>query len=109
LHANNIAVVDYDQMWTSLRTLNGIVAAQRANYPMAQGEAGRPVTVQGMKLDKTDKVLIGSKTSWAVAQAIGEVRWWPRARSKHLLTSRKTSKLSSLAWSEPKRRRTRYV
>jgi Xaa-Pro aminopeptidase len=73
LHDNNIAVVDYDQMWTSLRTLNGIIAARRANYPMPPGEAGQQVTVQGIKLEKTDKVLIGSKTSWAVAQAIGEV------------------------------------
>ena len=73
LHDNNVTVVDYEQMWTSLRALNGIVAAQRANEPIAPGEAGRQVTVQGVKLEKTDKVLIGSKTSWAVAQALGEV------------------------------------
>jgi len=73
LHANGVAVLDYEQIWTSLSSLNGIVTERRARQPIAPADKGRSVTVQGMKLEKTDKVLIGTKTSWAIAQAVGEV------------------------------------
>ena len=64
--------MDYDQFWSSLSALNGIVSANRINKPMEASEKSQVVSVQGIKINKTDKVLIGTKTSWAIAQAIGE-------------------------------------
>nr|XP_019048432.1 xaa-Pro aminopeptidase [Kwoniella bestiolae CBS 10118]OCF27362.1 xaa-Pro aminopeptidase [Kwoniella bestiolae CBS 10118] len=49
LHKNGIALLDYDQIWNSL------------------GSWQKRLTVV-----KTDKVLIGMKTSWAIAKAVGE-------------------------------------
>jgi Xaa-Pro aminopeptidase len=77
LHANGVAVLDYEQIWTSLATLNSIVTERRASQPISPVEKGRSVTVQGLKMEKTDKVLIGNKTSWAIAKAVGEVSLKP--------------------------------
>lgn len=73
LHDNGVAVLEYEQIWTSLANLNSVVTERRATQPIAASEKGRSVTVQGMKMEKTDKVLIGNKTSWAIAKAVGEV------------------------------------
>lgn len=73
LHANGVAVLEYDQIWSSLATLNSTVTARRTAKPLSRNEEGRIVSVQGLKVGKTDKVLIGTKTSWAIAKAVGEV------------------------------------
>jgi Xaa-Pro aminopeptidase len=72
LRAEGVAVLEYDQIWSSLSTLKSTVTSLRSSKPLGQGEAGRIVSVQGLKIGKTDKVLIGTKTSWAIAKAIGE-------------------------------------
>lgn len=38
------------------------------------GERGKGKEKEDTQVAKTDKVLIGNKTSWAIARAIGEVR-----------------------------------
>jgi Xaa-Pro aminopeptidase len=73
LHVNGVAVLEYDRFWSSLTSLNGVVSAARANKPLGAAEKARVINVQGMKINRTDKVLIGTKTSWAIAQALGEV------------------------------------
>ncbi|KAK1926245.1 peptidase M24, structural domain-containing protein [Papiliotrema laurentii] len=72
LHVNGVAVLEYDRFWSSLTSLNGVVSAARANKPLGAAEKARVINVQGMKINRTDKVLIGTKTSWAIAQALGE-------------------------------------
>jgi Xaa-Pro aminopeptidase len=101
LHSNGIAILPYDQVWAmlegwteSIRRQKDERASKRAkveeDVPMEEGsgEAKSPaakndggVAKEGEdnqkegkeKIEKTDKVLIGLKTSWAIAKAVGEV------------------------------------
>jgi Xaa-Pro aminopeptidase len=90
LHINGITILEYDQVWTSLETLSQVVRAQRKSQEEANKsgdvemkeaqvkedeskEKDKDNKDKGEKIVKTDKVLIGNKTSWAVAKAMGEV------------------------------------
>jgi Xaa-Pro aminopeptidase len=89
LHVNGITILEYDQVWTSLETLSQVVRAQKKSQEEAKKSGDvemKEVQVKedeskdkdkdkdkGEKIVKTDKVLIGNKTSWAVAKAMGEV------------------------------------
>ncbi|OCF44256.1 xaa-Pro aminopeptidase [Kwoniella heveanensis CBS 569] len=81
LHSHAVAVLDYNQLWQSLDSWQKRLSIERS------ARSSRAASVQGdvdmdvrgkkgeegkEKVVKTDKVLIGGKTSWAVAQAIGE-------------------------------------
>nr|XP_018266415.1 xaa-Pro aminopeptidase [Kwoniella dejecticola CBS 10117]OBR88573.1 xaa-Pro aminopeptidase [Kwoniella dejecticola CBS 10117] len=54
LHKNGIALLDYNQIWNSL------------------GSWQKRLIIERSQPQATDKVLIGSKTSWAIAKAVGE-------------------------------------
>ncbi|WRT63566.1 uncharacterized protein IL334_000471 [Kwoniella shivajii] len=96
---NGIAVLDYDQIWHSLsnwqkrlnmersqsqsqsqsqpqsQTNDVEMDNQPAKRPRTDGETLSILTEKKeneAKIIKTDKVLIGGKTSWAVAKAVGE-------------------------------------
>ncbi|RSH90625.1 hypothetical protein EHS25_001230 [Saitozyma podzolica] len=66
LHINGITILQYDQVWTSLETLSQVVKEDESK------EKDKDNKDKGEKIVKTDKVLIGNKTSWAVAKAMGE-------------------------------------
>ncbi len=85
LHANGIAVLAYEQIWNSLESLGERVKAERAlkaangdSKPKAVEKPGEVVKDTGKgteeKVVKTDKVLVGQRTSWAMVKAVGEVR-----------------------------------
>lgn len=69
-------------MWTSLEAWKERLKLdqeskskeQRDGVKRARLEEGAKKGEEGEKLKKTNKVLIGNKTSWAVAKAVGEVR-----------------------------------
>lgn len=107
LHTNGVAVLEYDQIWSSLSTLNQSVSNLRSVRPLSDNEAGRIVSVQGLKIGKTDKVLIGTKTSWAIAKAIGEVS--TRCSLIANTDNRTTWRSGGLALRRSKRRRMLYV
>ncbi|WVQ80472.1 hypothetical protein IAT38_002577 [Cryptococcus sp. DSM 104549] len=83
LHSNGVAVLPYTQIWTSLESWQKRlgVERERAREERERGEVKR-AKIQGNgegaegekeeKVAKTDKVLIGTKTSWAVARSVGE-------------------------------------
>jgi len=96
LQANKVAVLDYNQVWSALENWRELLNAQRkeaeakkkaeaeaaadASAPEAppaptpaKPEAAAPASGDPKeKIVKTDKVIIGNKTSWAVANALGE-------------------------------------
>lgn len=75
-----MTILDYSQIWSRLENLGELVKAERERTakedvdmeakPVRKAEAEKE---KGEKVVKTDKVLVGLKTSWAVAKAIGEV------------------------------------
>lgn len=73
-----MTVLEYEQFWTSLRGWGDQVRSARiagagsVEMPPAGAGSEAPPSADD-KVVKTDKVIIGNKTSWAVAQAIGEV------------------------------------
>ncbi|ODN75866.1 hypothetical protein L202_05855 [Cryptococcus amylolentus CBS 6039] len=74
LQEGGVKVEYYDNIWTSLNTWRDLLQAQRADGSKKL-RLGGPSTVTGAngeKIEKTDKVLIGTKTSWAIARALGE-------------------------------------
>ncbi|KAK8845374.1 hypothetical protein IAR55_006087 [Kwoniella newhampshirensis] len=91
LQNNGVAVLDYSKIWSVLENWQKQLKVDRIQPPsgpdveMERGEAKRAKLEEdgtdGAKRDerekeekvvKTDKVLIGTKTSWAVAKAVGE-------------------------------------
>lgn len=70
-------VLEYEQFWTSLGQWGEKVRAERiSNSGGADKKEGDVNPVEGEeKVVKTDKVIVGNKISWAVAQAIGEVSY----------------------------------
>lgn len=92
LHSNGIAILDYEQVWTSLESLKQNIRQQNDERESKRARTGEDVSMDGgdqgnsgkevevdvgkgkEKIMKTDKVLIGTKISWAVAMAVGEVR-----------------------------------
>ncbi|RXK37652.1 xaa-Pro aminopeptidase [Tremella mesenterica] len=60
LHANDVAVLDYEQLWSDGKEKQILGRALTQEESREEG------------LVKTDKVLIGGKTSWAAARAVGE-------------------------------------
>ena len=82
LHANGVAVLDYESVWNQLQTWGERLKVERkggSNTPAKRDAEGNVVkkeeekaTAPEEKVVKTDKVLIGHKTSWAVVKAVGE-------------------------------------
>ncbi len=84
LHANGVAVLEYEQVWKRLESFGELVKAERGRKAgdsakssngddKLQGSTKEKQKEPGEKVVKTDKVLAGKKTSWAVAEALGEV------------------------------------
>lgn len=96
LSQNNVAVLDYEKVWPALESWRGLIEEQKA-AAKAKAEAeqqaeqerkdklptpdppkpeakqnGKSEGAPKEKVEKTDKVLIGRKTSWAVANALGD-------------------------------------
>ncbi|WVN87378.1 uncharacterized protein L203_102556 [Cryptococcus depauperatus CBS 7841] len=89
LHSNGVAVLNYDRIWTSLQhwQANLVLMGQGKKHRRKEKEhedvrqkEGRTDTVKATaatdedkeeKLEKTNKVLIGTKTSWAVVRCLG--------------------------------------
>lgn len=96
LSQNNVAVLEYEKVWPALeswrRLLEEQKAAERAKAEAAAKEEQErkdklptpeppkpdPAKDSKEKVQKTDKVLIGRKTSWAVANALGDDNVEPR-------------------------------
>ena len=77
LHKNGVAVLDYQRIWQSLESLGDLVKAQRAQKftdGKTSSKEDSKRTDRSEKIVKTDKILLGNKSSWAVAKALGEVR-----------------------------------
>jgi Xaa-Pro aminopeptidase len=95
LHVNKVAVQDYSTIWLALETLGQHVKAQRqakkeqmnVNIDAASTEVatleqssflkeqdGKITKEPQERIEMTDKVLVGDRTSWAVVKVIGEVR-----------------------------------
>ncbi|WWD06105.1 hypothetical protein V865_004190 [Kwoniella europaea PYCC6329] len=90
LHKNGIALLDYDQIWNSLGSWQKRLTVERSqpqvnksgDVDMEDGPSSKKAktdkkgeeenTSINEKVVKTDKVLIGMKTSWAIAKAVGE-------------------------------------
>lgn len=89
LSQNNVAVLDYEKVWPALESWRRLLDQQRAEKKRKADEAEQADAERKDKLptpeppkpekaepkeaiQKTDKVLIGNKTSWAVANALGE-------------------------------------
>ncbi|KAL7418958.1 hypothetical protein Q5752_006642 [Cryptotrichosporon argae] len=78
LHANNVAVLDYSAVWASLEALGARVKADRARGPQPPSpdvdisEGAKEKDSEAKTVVRTDKVLVGTKTSWAVATMLGE-------------------------------------
>ena len=78
MHQNGVAVLEYGQFWQSLITLGKQVKSyreQKAKDDEAKGGAGpKEVTLaSGDKVVKTDKIVVGKQTSWAVVRKLEEV------------------------------------
>lgn len=79
-----MTILDYERVWGSLEALGKQAKEAAAAPPSADvdtkeaaGDAEKKEKEEkkpGEKLEKTNKVLIGKTTSWAVAKALGEVR-----------------------------------
>ncbi|WVW81507.1 hypothetical protein I302_103501 [Kwoniella bestiolae CBS 10118] len=83
LHKNGIALLDYDQIWNSLGSWQKRLTVERSqqqtdkDVDMNDEPSTKKAKVEKEgdkeeKVVKTDKVLIGMKTSWAIAKAVGE-------------------------------------
>ncbi|WWC67076.1 uncharacterized protein I206_100983 [Kwoniella pini CBS 10737] len=91
LHNNGIALLDYCQIWNSLGSWQKRLIIERSQPQNTKQEAVVDVDMDGEepaskrvktdgqsdkekeeKIIKSDKVLIGMKTSWAIAKSIGE-------------------------------------
>lgn len=93
LSQNNVAVLEYDKVWPALASWRRLIEEQKAaEKAKAEAEAAadqerkdklptpeppKPEPAANgagpkEKVQKTDKVLIGRKTSWAVANALGD-------------------------------------
>ncbi|AFR98124.2 xaa-Pro aminopeptidase [Cryptococcus neoformans C23] len=80
LHANGVAVLDYSHVWTSLEAWKKRLKFDQENKTREQRDGVKRARLEeeakkeeeGERLKKTDKILIGNKTSWAVAKAVGE-------------------------------------
>ncbi|TYJ52805.1 hypothetical protein B9479_006568 [Cryptococcus floricola] len=74
LKEGGVKVEEYDNIWTSLNTWRDLLQTHREDWSK-KPRLGGPSTVTGAngeQIEKTDKVLIGTKTSWAIARALGE-------------------------------------
>ncbi|KAL1412078.1 hypothetical protein Q8F55_003075 [Vanrija albida] len=92
LHANNVVVLEYGQVWPSLDSWRELLTANRAkaDAEKAAAEASQENGTEPSKkvapaepkaedkpeapkekVAKTDKVLVGTNASWAVANALG--------------------------------------
>lgn len=101
LSQNNVAVLEYDKVWPALASWRRLIEEQKAaEKARAEAEAAadqerkdklptpeppKPDPAQAAqangtadKVKKTDRVLIGRKTSWAVANALGDENVEPR-------------------------------
>lgn len=98
LQKNNVAVLEYEQVWQALGSWKAQLSAQRSEKEakakaereaaIAAAERGEPPTAKNpatespqpakpeepkdSKLVKSDKVLIGNTASWAIADALGK-------------------------------------
>ena len=72
LHKSVVAVLDYGTVWASLETFGQRVKEQRK--VVVEGQDSLPKGKEEKGLERTDKVLVGNKASWAVVRAVGEVR-----------------------------------
>ncbi|ORX33572.1 peptidase M24, structural domain-containing protein [Kockovaella imperatae] len=77
LHKNNVSILDYEKVWPHLKTLGERTKESRAQKAKEEEEKGstgpKEITLpDGEKIIKTDKVLVGKKTSWAVVRVLGE-------------------------------------
>ncbi|WVQ76425.1 hypothetical protein IAR50_006092 [Cryptococcus sp. DSM 104548] len=77
LEEGRVKVEDYDDIWRALNTWRNTLQAQNqrgeGKNKKPRLEGGTTATGEnGEKIVETDKVLIGTKTSWAVARALGE-------------------------------------
>lgn len=81
-----MAILDYEQVWNSLESLGERVKAERElkakvsdedvakeNIKKEKTEENKDEGDKAEEIVKTDKILIGNKTSWAVAKIVGEV------------------------------------
>ena len=87
LHQSGVAVLEYQQFWQSLITLGKSAKSyreQKAKEDDAKGGAGpKEITLEsGDKLVKTDKIIVGKQTSWAVVRKLEEVSHPPRPESE---------------------------
>lgn len=93
LSQNNVAVLEYDKVWHALSSWRRLIEEQKAaekakteadavadqerkdKLPTPEPPKPEPAANGAgpkEKIQKTDKVLIGRKTSWAVANALGD-------------------------------------
>ncbi|WWC85559.1 uncharacterized protein L201_000423 [Kwoniella dendrophila CBS 6074] len=91
LHKNGVALLNYDQIWNSLGSWQKRLTIERSQpkseiennntdiemndeqpAKRAKTEKEGSENLNEEKIVKTDKVLIGNKTSWAIAKAVGE-------------------------------------
>ena len=72
LKSGGVAAVDYEKCITALESWgnNLRISPPASPTPDKEAKEGEPPKP---KVITTDKVLIGNKTSWAVAMAVGEV------------------------------------
>ena len=78
LHTNGVAILEYEQIWSSLKSLGDRTKVYRENKAKEEepkGSSGpKEITLaDGDKVVLTDKVLVGKKTSWAVVRMLEEV------------------------------------
>ena len=76
LQANGVAVLDYEQIWNSLEGLGQLALSHSNRHETDEAfKTSEPEKAKepAEKTIKMDKVLIGDKSSWAVAKAVGEV------------------------------------
>jgi Xaa-Pro aminopeptidase len=72
LHSNGITILEYEQIWSSLEAWGKRVTEER-RASGSEGVGKETLGEKGEKIVSTDKVLVGTKTSWAVTVALGEV------------------------------------
>lgn len=97
LHSNDVTILEYERVWGSLEALGKQAKDAAAAPPTtdvdmkeAAGESDKKDKEEKQpeeKLEKTNKVLIGKTTSWAVAKALGEVCRARQRQEKRSLTA----------------------
>ncbi|KAK4684393.1 Xaa-Pro aminopeptidase, partial [Tremellales sp. Uapishka_1] len=70
LHQSKVAILEYEHVWNALESWGELLKEKRKGGPVKTEEVKEEEGKE--KIVKTDKVLIGMKTSWAIAKAVGE-------------------------------------